>query len=392
MANTTITALTAVTNAALTDVFPVDQAGTTYKESLQKVLQLFGTGLTTLYVNPNVGSNTTGNGSAINPYASIAFANSVITDNSATKPYCILLQGDTTEVGLTLKPFVSIAGCDVFSSSIASAGSITLAPTWVSTTGPRASITNINVLAGLNFDSHLMLSSSGINITDCILNGNCAFLGDPIFSGITITDCSVAGSVTATDISIFSALTSFTGGCSFITTDATVSKIWTSQADTFSTFPIAISETSGEITKFVTNATSINTSVTVTGANSSFVFDPVSYPRDGFTFVSGGSATTFLSCPNSVPTTAVTAATYTALKSDYLLSCNRAGTITITLPATVSKNTWVIKDSSGAAATNNITIDGNGNNVDGSSTYVLNTNYGSVTINGDTTNSKWLIT
>lgn len=41
---------------------------------------------------------------------------------------------------------------------------------------------------------------------------------------------------------------------------------------------------------------------------------------------------------------------------------------------------WTIKDESGSAASNNITISGNGANIDGSSTYVMNNNYGSVDI------------
>ena len=59
---------------------------------------------------------------------------------------------------------------------------------------------------------------------------------------------------------------------------------------------------------------------------------------------------------------------------------------TVTLPA-VSGNTGrvvVIKDATGAAATNNITVDGNAaETIDGAATYAINTNYGSVTLVAD---------
>lgn len=58
------------------------------------------------------------------------------------------------------------------------------------------------------------------------------------------------------------------------------------------------------------------------------------------------------------------------------------GAITITLPATVPTNGWstTIKDIGGAVSTNNITISGNGHNIDGSASVVLVTAYSSKTI------------
>ena len=82
-----------------------------------------------------------------------------------------------------------------------------------------------------------------------------------------------------------------------------------------------------------------------------------------------------------VSRTSVTAATYTALYNDYFLSCNRAGTIGITLIASPDTGrTYRIKDISGAAALNNITITPAAGNIDGAASYVINTNYGSVDV------------
>jgi len=54
--------------------------------------------------------------------------------------------------------------------------------------------------------------------------------------------------------------------------------------------------------------------------------------------------------------------------------------ITFTLPAApATGQAYKIKDN-GNGLTNNITIDGNGNNIDGASTATINTNYGAFEI------------
>ncbi len=80
-----------------------------------------------------------------------------------------------------------------------------------------------------------------------------------------------------------------------------------------------------------------------------------------------------------VAVTPVTGATYTTFITDYVLACNRAGTIAITLIASpATGRTYRIKDISGAAAANNITITPAAGNIDAGANYVINTNYGSV--------------
>lgn len=65
---------------------------------------------------------------------------------------------------------------------------------------------------------------------------------------------------------------------------------------------------------------------------------------------------------------------------------------TVTLPAVSGNNgrIIVVKDATGAAGTNNITVDANASEtIDGQLTYVINTNYGSVTLVGDP--SGWFV-
>ncbi len=81
---------------------------------------------------------------------------------------------------------------------------------------------------------------------------------------------------------------------------------------------------------------------------------------------------------------------YTILASDYLIAyTSTASSYTATLPAASSGNAgqlWIIKDESGGAATHPITIATSGGNIDGVSSKVISTNYGSMRIYSNGTN------
>jgi len=79
-----------------------------------------------------------------------------------------------------------------------------------------------------------------------------------------------------------------------------------------------------------------------------------------------------------------TAISYQVLGTDAIIgvTSNAAGR-TITMPNTnlTTGQVWTIKDEAGTAqSVNNITISGNGKNIDGAATFVINTNFGSVTL------------
>jgi len=74
---------------------------------------------------------------------------------------------------------------------------------------------------------------------------------------------------------------------------------------------------------------------------------------------------------------------YTALTTDsFILIDTSGGAFTLNLPTAVNnQNIYYIKDKTGNAGTNNITIDGNGTEtIDGALTAVISTNYASVSI------------
>lgn len=90
--------------------------------------------------------------------------------------------------------------------------------------------------------------------------------------------------------------------------------------------------------------------------------------------------------------TAVTSATYTVTTTDYLLSCNRVGTIAITLPAASTVGRVIaVKDAGGHAGTNTITITPAGaDTIDTNANVTITQNFNSLTLIADGT-SNWEI-
>jgi len=81
---------------------------------------------------------------------------------------------------------------------------------------------------------------------------------------------------------------------------------------------------------------------------------------------------------------------YTVLNSDYYVGATTSAARAITLPASpIIGETHRVKDITGTGAANNITISGNGHNIDGAASFVINTNYGSVDVYYNGTN--WFI-
>ncbi len=95
-----------------------------------------------------------------------------------------------------------------------------------------------------------------------------------------------------------------------------------------------------------------------------------------------------------VSPTTTSSSTYGVGTTEYIISSTRSatGAQTVNLPAvaTSSGRVLVIKDAGGLAGTNNITLDGNASEtIDGATTFVMNTNYGSTTVYCD--GSAWYV-
>jgi hypothetical protein len=88
------------------------------------------------------------------------------------------------------------------------------------------------------------------------------------------------------------------------------------------------------------------------------------------------------------PVTSVTSAVYAATLSDLFIEVNFAGAVAISLPApsfAIGKS-YILKDVSGSALTNNITITAVSGSIDGAANVKINTNYGFVELFSDGTN------
>jgi hypothetical protein len=76
-----------------------------------------------------------------------------------------------------------------------------------------------------------------------------------------------------------------------------------------------------------------------------------------------------------------TSTTVTNSNPENVIAVNTGSTVTVTLPASpITGEVFIVKDATGGAATNNITISGNGANIDGASAQTIGIDYGSAKV------------
>jgi hypothetical protein len=119
----------------------------------------------------------------------------------------------------------------------------------------------------------------------------------------------------------------------------------------------------------VTGPTGASSTVTGPTGASSTVTGPTG--ATGATGIAGGLV---------VPVTNVNTTPYNVLTSDYMMSVNVGGASSVVLPISVTGTVFVVKDDSGVASVNNITITATGANIDGVASQVINVNRGSFTM------------
>lgn len=117
------------------------------------------------------------------------------------------------------------------------------------------------------------------------------------------------------------------------------------------------------------------------------VFDSVS---DGDYLVRSGDSIIGVSGNyNSINSYTASTVTLTTLTNIALIQTS-GSSITVNLPATPSSGQTITIKDKGSALTNNITVSGNGNDIDGASNAIINTNYGAIEVIYD--GSEWFIT
>jgi L-ascorbate metabolism protein UlaG (beta-lactamase superfamily) len=95
---------------------------------------------------------------------------------------------------------------------------------------------------------------------------------------------------------------------------------------------------------------------------------------------------------NINPRVVTAAGAITVTSTDYCVMVKKTvgAATTVNLPVMSSGESFVFTDAKGDAATNNITVTPASGTINGAATYVINTNYGSVSIVGDG-GTNWLI-
>jgi hypothetical protein len=89
-------------------------------------------------------------------------------------------------------------------------------------------------------------------------------------------------------------------------------------------------------------------------------------------------------------TRVVTTPTDTLAASDAIAICTNTGARTITLPPGSNGRILVVIDGAGNAATNNVTVDGDGSEtINGQATYLINDNYGAIILAYNSTAGGW---
>lgn len=134
------------------------------------------------YVSKN-GNDTTGNGSILFPYLTLAAANASITDAANTKRYVVFIEAGRYDevVNIELKPYVAYVGYGSSFSYITSPNSQITPATSYNNANGRSSLINLYVggTTGINFDLS-GLGNTGSCVLDMIntqINGGITFIG-----------------------------------------------------------------------------------------------------------------------------------------------------------------------------------------------------------------------
>jgi len=240
----------------------------------------------------------------------------------------------------------------------------------------RITLDNCNVIT--NHKIFEISGGGGISFYQCVVGSSTVASTSSSTGGIRISYTYWTGIFSLTNAFI-SADHSF-----FIITDSTIFTIGSSSTNTIDFC---------EIKSGTASAISVSTNLTIsdsiiqssntnaiTGAGT-VVFSGLSFTGTSHTINTTTQTNKFF-IPGAM-NTVLPAGDYTILGSDMFVGATSSAARAITLPASpVAGQQHIVKDITGSAGTNNITVSGNGSNILGATsaaTYVMNVNYGSTT-------------
>jgi hypothetical protein len=294
-----------------------------------------------IWVDGVNGSDSTGNGSAINPFKTITHANSTISGNSTTNRFVVHITNICTEPGnVSILPFVSYVGFDKATCAISSSGnSLVLDSSWSGLSGATATIKNITLSAStsINFNWFALASGSGcVMFLQQVTNANTnSFTGRG--TDQTSTDLCTLASPTIIDMQVNSNSDSYTGTTTWTSTNSMGADVFQSVGSKFGN--ITISETSGQTTSAIFYASAIGGNLSVTGASASVQVDAASFPQGSITLASSATLSPIASLTyQPIGAGTYTGGTYTFALTDQqnYIRFSNAGAQTVTIPTNAS--------------------------------------------------------
>lgn len=361
-------------NRVITSVTPTAGAGI-------NISDLTATGPSASFTINNLGVNTLAGSSNITASASTGAV--TVSFNTLSN----LTVGNVTSTGTVAAPTINDNGNRVITSVTPTAGTA-INISSVTSTGPSASFTinNLGVTSISTGSTTLRFSASTGSVTLTDLGVQAILPG----TGITVNANTGTVTVTNAGVTAFNGSTGNVLGVSSVNgSTGTVSVVGSIIGSTY----IGVSGTTAvTLTNLgVQTITGTANQITASSATGTVTLSlPQSIATTSSVTFGSVSVTTATLSTYKVGYTSVTAATY-AVTNDSILGVNRAGPVAITLPASAGNTGRVldIKDESGAAATNNITITPASGTIDGATSLTLNINYGSYRIYCNGTN--WFI-
>lgn len=121
--------------------------------------------------------------------------------------------------------------------------------------------------------------------------------------------------------------------------------------------------------------------LTLTSGTGTSTAGNVNIQAGGTTIVSATSSKWITSKGLRKNITTITGTYQVLVTDEVIIVTTLSASFTITMPASpTTGDTYIIKDGTGSAGSKNLTIAGNSNTIDGSSTFILNTSYGAITL------------
>lgn len=343
----------------------------------------------TIYVSRN-GSDTTGNGSILFPYATIAKANSVITTATNTQKFVVVLLGGRFDetANILLKPYVSYVGFGSSMTYITSPNNLIQPdPSYLNANG-RTSLVNIYVggTTAINFDltAQGTTGSCVLDLVSTQINGGITFKGRNLGADFIQTEGGTyaLGNWQLSNCQI-QIVGGFAGGTLTVDTAASTGATQGSILNFGVGGAISIASTAGIANTLEMEHCSISTNtMSVSGATTTFSIDSGSLPTLASNFTVSGGATVnkyssaygilagytptnytavstdvtgnlhgidnaLGSLNGAFPWTSVTAISQALVKNNGYFA-NNAGVVTFSLPATASVgDTFQIQNSQG---------------------------------------------